>query len=67
MKGQKIITRSVVDFVIAKDPSIAKSKIKRLSKFMDTILSIKDGKYKVRDAEDFEELFFEMSDINKMI
>ena len=34
---------------------------------MDTILSIKDGKYKVRDAEDFEELFFEMSDINKMI
>jgi len=67
MKGQKISTRSVVDFVIAKDPSIAKSKIKRLSKFMDTILSIKDGKYKVRDAEDFEELFFEMSDINKMI
>lgn len=67
MKGQKISTRSVVDFVIAKDPSIAKSKIKRLSKFMDTILSIKDGKYKVREAEDFEELFFEMSDINKMI
>ena len=67
MKGQKISTKSVVDFVIAKDPSITKSKIKRLTKFMDTIISIKDGKYKVRDEEDFEELFFEMSDINNMI
>jgi hypothetical protein len=67
MKGQKINTKSVVDFVIAKDPSITKSKIKRLAKFMDTIISIKDGKYKVRDEEDFEELFFEMSDINNMI
>jgi hypothetical protein len=67
MKGQKISTKSVVDFVIAKNPSITKSKIKRLSKFMDTILSIKDGKSKVKDEENFEELFFEMSDINNMI
>jgi hypothetical protein len=61
MKGQRITTKSVIDFVILKDPSITKSKIKRLTKFMDTILSIKEGKYKVNDEEDFEELFFEMS------
>ncbi|GAG93099.1 unnamed protein product, partial [marine sediment metagenome] len=60
MKGQKITTRNVVDFVIAKDPSTTKLKIKRLSKFMDTIISIKDGKYKVKDEEDFEEIFYEM-------
>jgi hypothetical protein len=61
MRGQKITTRNVVDFVIAKDPSTTKLKIKRLAKFMDTILSIKEGKSKVRDEEDFEEIFFEMS------
>ena len=61
MKGQKITTRNVVDFVIAKDPSTTKLKIKRLTKFMDTIISIKDGKHKVRDEEDFEEIFFEMN------
>ncbi|MFX1590655.1 MAG: hypothetical protein ACFFC1_21185, partial [Promethearchaeota archaeon] len=37
MKGQRISTKSVIDFVIAKDPSITKSKIKRLTKFIDTI------------------------------
>lgn len=61
MKGQKITTRNVVDFIIAKDPSTTKLKIKRLTKFMNTIISIKDGKSKVRDEEDFEEIFFEMS------
>ncbi|MFW9877585.1 MAG: hypothetical protein ACFFG0_31245 [Candidatus Thorarchaeota archaeon] len=61
MKKQKITTRNVVDFVIAKDPSTTKLKIKRLTKFMDTILSIKEGKYKVKDEEDFEEIFFEMN------
>lgn len=60
MKGQKITTRNVVDFVIAKDPSTTKLKIKRLTKFMNTIISIKDGKHKVKDEEDFEEIFYEM-------
>ncbi|MFX0029798.1 MAG: hypothetical protein ACFE8B_11350 [Candidatus Hermodarchaeota archaeon] len=60
MKVQRITTKSVTDFVIAKDPSITKSKIKRLTKFIDTIISIKEGKYKVKDEEDFEEIFFEM-------
>jgi len=61
MKGQKITTRNVIDFVIAKDPSTTKSKIRRITKFMNTIIPIKDGKDKVRDEEDFEEIFFEMS------
>ncbi|MFX0080206.1 MAG: hypothetical protein ACFE94_00480 [Candidatus Hodarchaeota archaeon] len=61
MRGQKITSSNVVDFVIAKDPSTTKLKIKRLTKFMDIIISIKEGKYKIRDEEDFEEIFFEMS------
>ncbi|MHA2391581.1 MAG: hypothetical protein ACXAEX_06400 [Promethearchaeota archaeon] len=60
MKGQKITTQNVVDFVIAKDPSTTKLKVKRLSRFMDKIISIKEGKDKVRTEEDFEGLFFEM-------
>ncbi|MFX1323908.1 MAG: hypothetical protein ACFE8N_03055 [Promethearchaeota archaeon] len=60
MKGQKITTQNVVHFVIAKDPLTTKSKVKRLSKFMDKIIAIKEGKDKVRTEEDFEELFFEM-------
>lgn len=60
LRGQKINTENVVDLVIAKDPSTTKLKIKRLSRFMDKIISLKEGKYKVRTEEDFEELFFEM-------
>ena len=60
LKGEKISTKRVIDMVIAKDPSSTKLKIRRLSRFMDRILSIKEGKYKVRTEEDFEELFFEM-------
>ncbi|MFX1374978.1 MAG: hypothetical protein ACFFA0_04130 [Promethearchaeota archaeon] len=61
MKRQKISTQNVVDFVIAKDPSTTKLKLKRLGKFMDKIILIKEGKYKVKTEEDFEEIFFEMS------
>jgi len=60
LKGEKITTKRVIDMVIAKDPSSTKLKIRRLSRFMERILSIKEGKYKVRTEEDFEELFFEM-------
>jgi hypothetical protein len=60
MRGQKITTQNVVDFIIAKDPSITKLKIKRVTRFMDTIISIKEGRYKVKNEEDFENLFFEM-------
>ena len=58
--GRKITTENVVNLVIAKDPSSTKLKIRRLSKFMDKILLIKEGKYKVKTEPDFEETFFEM-------
>ena len=58
--GRKITTENVINLVIAKDPSTTKLKIRRLSKFMEKILSIKDGKYKVKTEQDFEETFFEM-------
>ncbi|MFX0002513.1 MAG: hypothetical protein ACFE9J_03435 [Candidatus Hermodarchaeota archaeon] len=58
--GAKITTQNVVNLVVAKDPSTTKLKTRRLSKFMDKILAIKEGKYKVKTEQDFEELFFEM-------
>ncbi|KKN54226.1 hypothetical protein LCGC14_0594440 [marine sediment metagenome] len=60
LQGQKITTQNVVELVVAKDPSTTKLRIKRISRFMDKIISIKDGKYKVRTEEDFENLFYEM-------
>ncbi|MFX1569868.1 MAG: hypothetical protein ACFFCV_16060 [Promethearchaeota archaeon] len=59
--GAKITTDNVINLVISKNPATTKLKTKRLSKFMDRILSIKEGKYKVKTDQDFEELFFEMS------
>ncbi|MFX1588219.1 MAG: hypothetical protein ACFFC1_08695, partial [Promethearchaeota archaeon] len=58
--GGTITTQSVVNLAVSKDPSINKVKIKRISKFMDRILPIKEGKSKVKNVEDFENLFFEM-------
>ena len=58
--GAKITTKNVVDLVNAKDPSTTKLKMKRLSKFMDKILAIKEGKVKIKTEQDFEEIFFEM-------
>jgi hypothetical protein len=43
----------------AKEPGISRYKIKRISRFMDTVLDIKGGK-KINDERIFEELFFEM-------
>ncbi|UCC18736.1 MAG: hypothetical protein JSV62_11595, partial [Promethearchaeota archaeon] len=60
LRGNKITTQNVIDFVVAKDPSITKVKIRRISRFMDKILAIKEGKYKVKTEQDFEETFFEM-------
>ena len=58
--GENITSQNVIDMVIAKDPSATKLKIRRLGKFMDRILAIKEGKYKVKTEQDFEEIFFEM-------
>ncbi len=58
--GAKITTQNVIDLVISKDPSATKLKTRRLSKFMEKILAIKEGKDKVKTEQDFEELFYEM-------
>lgn len=60
LRGGKITTQNVVDLVTIKDPSITKLKTRRLSKFMDKILAIKEGKIKVKTEQDFEETFYEM-------
>jgi hypothetical protein len=60
LRGKKISTKNVAEMVISKDPKITKSKIKRISRFIDRMLSIKEGKSKVRNEQDFEDLFFEM-------
>ncbi|MFW9900674.1 MAG: hypothetical protein ACFFDY_05235 [Candidatus Thorarchaeota archaeon] len=59
--GAKINTNNVINLVISKNPATTKTKTKRLSKFIDRMMSIKEGKYKVKTEQDFEELFFEMS------
>lgn len=58
--GQKITTQKVIDMVVAKDPTATKLKIRRLARFMDRMLAIKEGKYRVKTEQDFENLFFEM-------
>jgi hypothetical protein len=60
LKGQKITKESVVDMVVAKELGISKTKVRRIDKFMDKILLIKEGKEKIRNEQDFENLFFEM-------
>ena len=57
--GNQITTKNVVNMVKDKEPGINRHKIRRITRFMDTILGIKRGK-KVRDEKTFEELFFEM-------
>lgn len=67
LRGKKISTKNVVEMVIAKEPTTNKLKIRRISKFIDRILAIKEGKSKVKNEEDFEKLFFEMEWVAKNI
>jgi hypothetical protein len=60
LKGKKITSKNVIDMVTSKETKINKLKIKRISKFMDRMIAIKEGKSKVKNEEDFESLFFEM-------
>ncbi len=60
LRGRKITTKNVIDLVIAKEPNITKHKIRRITKFMDSIIAIKEGKSKVKNEQDFENLYFEM-------
>jgi len=60
LRGRKITTQNVIDLVISKEPKTTKIKIRRISKFMDTIIAIKEGKSKVKNEQEFENLYFEM-------
>jgi hypothetical protein len=60
LRGQKITTQNVLNLVIAKEPNITKLKIRRITKFMDNIIAIKEGKSKVKNEQDFENLYYEM-------
>lgn len=60
LRGRKITTQNVLNLVIAKEPHTTKLKIKRITKFMDTILAIKEGKSKVKNEQEFENLYYEM-------
>jgi hypothetical protein len=46
--------------VISKEPRTTKIKIRRIAKFMDTIIAIKEGNDKVKNEQEFENLYFEM-------
>jgi len=58
--GRKITTQNVLNMVTGKDPNATKLKIRRISRFMDRIILIKNDKSKVKNEQEFEELFFEM-------
>ena len=60
LRGQKITTKNVIDLVISKELKTTKIKIRRITKFMDTIIAIKEGKSKVKNEQEFENLYFEM-------
>jgi len=60
LRGRKITTQNVIDLVISKEPKTTKIKIRRIAKFMDSIIAIKEGKSKVKNEQEFENLYFEM-------
>jgi len=60
LSGRQITTANVIDMIDEKDPNISRFKVRRINKFMNKIISIKSGKRKVKNEQDFEELFFEM-------
>ena len=60
LANRKITTKNVIDMLISKEPNVTKLKVRRVSKFMDRIIAIKEGKSKVKNEQDFEDLFFEM-------
>ncbi len=67
LRGQKITTKNVIDLVISKEPKTTKIKIRRIAKFMDTMIAIKEGKSKVKNEQEFENLYFEMEWVVKNV
>jgi hypothetical protein len=64
LEGKPITTENIIEMVKAKESSVSRHKIKRISRFMDNILAIKAGK-KIKDEKNFENLFYEMEWIVK--
>jgi len=58
--GRPISTENVIDLVRSKEGRISKQTEKKLTSFMDKIISIKKGKTKIKNPEDFEKLFYKM-------
>jgi len=55
-----ITTQNVINFVKRKEGRINRAKERRLIKFMDKMLAIKNGKTKIKNHVDFENFFYEM-------
>jgi len=60
LRGKKITSKNVVDLVISKEPNVNKLKVKRIARFIDRMVALKSGNLKIKDEQDFEEIYFEM-------
>ncbi len=60
LSGSPITTDNVANLVIAKDPNAKKFKIRRITRFLEKMLAIKNGKLKIRNENEFQEFFYEM-------
>jgi len=57
---ERITTKNVINMVMEKEPFITRSKINRISRFLEKMLTIKSGGKRVKNEKEFEDLFFEM-------
>ncbi|MHA1678941.1 MAG: hypothetical protein ACTSW3_09215, partial [Promethearchaeota archaeon] len=60
LRGKKITSKNVVDLVISKESNVNKLKVKRIARFIDRMVALKSGNLKIKDEQDFEEIYFEM-------
>jgi hypothetical protein len=60
LAGASITTDNVLELARVKEGRLSKQKEKKLTSFMDKILSIKKGKTKIKSHEEFEKLFYKM-------
>lgn len=58
--GRAITTERVIEMIQLKETRLTKQKAKRIELSMDKFISIKEGKGKVRNPQEFEEFVFEM-------
>ncbi|MHA1763699.1 MAG: hypothetical protein ACTSYC_08070, partial [Promethearchaeota archaeon] len=58
---EKITIKNVINMIMEKEPFITKSKINRISRFLEKMLTIKSGGKRIKNEKEFEDLFFEMN------